>query len=106
MFKNLFEFFLADAEERSEEPVQPVKSARKKKKRAPRRDFGELYPLEARLTLLRVDNPKRKGTGAYNRYGGYRDAYTVGGAIRSGLTYRDIDNDVKKNYIAVGDDLG
>ena len=71
------------------------------KKRAPRRDFNELYPADALIELLVADNPKRRGTKAQSLYDSYEFCNTISDCLEVGMTYRMIDGDVKRGYIDV-----
>ena len=74
---------------------------RVKRKRAPRRNFSELYPDSALVVLMNVVNPKRCGTQARDKYELYRTSRTVADLLSKGVTYRDIDNDYKRGYIEI-----
>jgi len=46
-----------------------------------------------------IDNPKRQGSAAYDRYEGYKKAKTVDEAIRKGATQGDISHDFAKGFL-------
>ena len=72
------------------------------KERATRRTFKDIYPREIWLDLLVEDNPKRKGTRAWEKYELYRKANNIGEALDLGIPYRDIDRDYAAGNIALG----
>ena len=77
-----------------------------KKEKAPssvtRTNFKELYPEDAKVTLLVKENPKKKGSKSRERFEGYTGAKTVADALLSGITYQDIVYDVGHGFIKVG----
>lgn len=73
------------------------------KKRAKRRDFGKLYPLDAKISLKVGANPKRRGTEARKLYDKYEFCKTIGDCLEVGMTYRIIDGDVERGYIEIVD---
>ena len=77
-------------------PVMPMAT-----KRAPRRDFSQVYPRNASIAVLKGKNPKRKGSVANEQWDIYQDDRTVGDVLDAGVTYRTIDGDVQRGNIAV-----
>lgn len=89
-FKRLF------TEQDSVEVAKPAP-----KKRAPRRNFDRLYPIDASIEILVTENPKRQGTEARKLYEHYKTCFTIGECLSAGMTYRIIDGDVRRGYIDV-----
>ncbi len=74
-----------------------------KKEKTPRRSkFADLYPNEAKLTLLAEANPKKEGSKARVRFEHYTGSATVGDFLKKGGTYGDICYDIARKFIAVG----
>lgn len=74
-----------------------------KQKRATRRNFATLYPSSAKVILKQPINPKRAGSKARDMYDLYSHELcsTVEDCTRAGMSYRDIDGDVRRGYVEV-----
>lgn len=83
------------------EEVEAIEYTHVPKKRAPRRNFGKLYPLDAKVKRFVTTNPKRRGTEAHEMYDKYEFCHTVSDCLAVGMTYRMIDGDVGRGYIEV-----
>lgn len=86
---------------------QPAKqpAAVKEKAEASTRGRKSAIDPATKLTLLVKDNPKREGSGGYERFqAAYIDskAKTVQAALDAGATLADIAYDVKKEFIKLG----
>lgn len=57
------------------------------------------FSKKAVIKLLVIDNPKRKGTLAYDRYALYKDGMTIAEYVEAGGRSGDIKHDVKFEYI-------
>jgi hypothetical protein len=53
------------------------------------------------ITLLVTDNPKRKGTLAFDRFALYKNGMTVAEYIAAGGRTGDVNHDVSEGYISV-----
>lgn len=62
------------------------------------------FAPDASITLLVSANPKKPKTMAYDRFQNYfkPEARTLAGALRAGVRWDDIRNDLKKEYIRIG----
>lgn len=67
-----------------------------------RTNFSKVYPGTELLTVLAKENPKKKGSKSAARFEGYFNSATVGAALAKGVTYQDVDYDVKHGFIKVG----
>ena len=72
------------------------------KPKGKRTNFSDLYPEDAKLTLLVEENPKKQGSKSRERFEAYFKASTVGEALRGGITYQDIVYDIGHGFIKVG----
>jgi len=81
-------------------PLKP-KAIKPKKKRAPRRDFGQVYPGHYVIKVITAINPKRPGTKAHEMFNEYYKSKDVTEALINGVTYRQIDYDVQHEFIEV-----
>jgi hypothetical protein len=57
------------------------------------------FSKQAVIKLLVAENPKRKGTLAYDRYACYRDGITIAEYVAAGGRSGDIKHDIKFGYI-------
>ena len=57
------------------------------------------FSKQAVIKLLVAENPKRKGTLAYDRYAYYRDGITIAEYVAAGGRSGDIKHDIKFGYI-------
>lgn len=74
-----------------------------KKARAPRAE-GEArsrVSKDATIKLLAAENPKRKGSAAFDRFKLYRDGMTVGDFLKKGGKTIDLGYDVKAGHISL-----
>lgn len=92
-------------EEKAAKPVAEPKAkkpkAEKKEPTVRRSKFADLYPLDAKITLLAESNPKKVGSKSYTRFEGYTGAADVNAALGNGVTYQDIAYDVGRKFITV-----
>jgi hypothetical protein len=89
-------------------PADPAKAAKApkdpKEPKAPRRSkFAELYPDEAKITLLVKENPKKVGSKSHARFEGHfnNKSGTVKEALANGVTYQDIAYEVGRGFLTV-----
>lgn len=84
---------------KSDKPAatEPVKETQKTKEPKTR---GK-YPMDAVISVLVKENPKRKGTSSYDRFEAYFSISTVKDALRDGVTPADLNWDVKHNFIKI-----
>lgn len=91
----------------SKTPLKVVKrvdqSALKKTQTHKRTNFTTLYPDSALITMMIDHNPKQANSQAWTRFEGYTGASTVGQALKNGVTYSDIANDLGRRFILVTD---
>lgn len=81
----------------------PAKDAKEPtEKKARRSRHSDLYPEDAKITMLAEGNPKKVGSKSHARFEGYTGATTVGDALAAGVTYADIIHDVGHQFISVG----
>lgn len=57
---------------------------------------------DAKITVLVKENPKREGSGAYERFALYKTGMTVAKALEVGVTAADLAYDSKHEYIRLG----
>ena len=86
-------------------PVAAKKESKAKSNKEPtvrRSKFAELYPEDAKLTIICDTNPKKAGSKSFARFEGYTGADTVGAALAKGVTYQDIAYDIGRQFVKVG----
>lgn len=94
----------APAKQPAKQPAAPKAHKAEKAEGAGRGRKSAIDPA-TKLTLLVKDNPKREGSGGYERFqAAYIDskAKTVQAALDAGATLADIAYDVKKEFIKLG----
>ena len=94
----------APAKQAAKQPAAPKAEKAEKAEGAGRGRKSAIDPA-TKLTLLVKDNPKREGSGGYERFqAAYIDskAKTVQAALDAGATLADIAYDVKKEFIKLG----
>ena len=94
----------APAKQPAKQPAAPKAEKAEKAEGAGRGRKSAIDPA-TKLTLLVKDNPKREGSGGYERFqAAYIDskAKTVQAALDAGATLADIAYDVKKEFIKLG----
>ena len=88
----------------SKEPKEPKAAKEPKEPKAPKEPkvsrFKELYPDDAKVTVLVPANPKRGKS--KERFEGYTGSATVGEARAKGVTYADLAWDVGHGLIKIG----
>lgn len=65
----------------------------------PRKIAG--FPKTAKITIVAEENPKRKGSGAYDRFSKYRNGMTIEAYLAAGGTTGDVNWDLEKGYIKI-----
>ena len=86
-------------------PEKPTKEKAEKKEPTVRRSkFAEIYPDDAKVTLLVDKNPKKEGSKSFGRFEGHysNKSGTVKEALANGVTYQDIAYEVGRAFIKVG----
>ena len=86
-------------------PAKPAKEAKAKKEPTVRRSkFADIYPDEAKITVLAKENPKKKGSAAAARFEMYSNCATVKDFIAKAGNkgYSDIAYNVGRQFIKVG----
>lgn len=58
---------------------------------------------KTKIVFLVKENPKRKGSQAYNRFGKYMKAKTVGEYLKLGGTRADLRYDENKGFIQIAE---
>ena len=94
----------APAKQPAKQPAAPKAEKAEKAEGAGRGRKSAIDPA-TKLTLLVKDNPKREGSGGFERFqAAYIDskAKTVQAALDAGATLADIAYDVKKEFIKLG----
>jgi len=71
------------------------------KKRRRNKLFAEAYPDNSLILMRVTDNPKKEGTKAAQRFTAYKNANTVGEFLKNGGMYRDLANDIGRQFIRV-----
>lgn len=61
----------------------------------------EKFALSAKITLLRLENPKRRGSLAEQHYKLYASSHVVSDYLGLGGTQAELANDVKHGFIEV-----
>jgi hypothetical protein len=59
------------------------------------------YPKSSIITVLAEENPKNKGTLAFQRFALYQSGMTIAEYVAAGGRTGDIKNDVMSQYISV-----
>jgi hypothetical protein len=59
------------------------------------------YPKNSVITVLATENPKNKGTLAFQRFALYQSGMTIAEYVAAGGRTGDIKNDVASQYISV-----
>jgi hypothetical protein len=73
---------------------KPAAAAKKKapaKKAAPKTVGRAKFSDDAKIKLLVTENPRRKGTVAYDKFSKFKDGMTVGEFIKAGERHEDWD---------------
>lgn len=81
------------------EAVTEEKKEKKEKTGGPGR--SRAYPLDAKITVLSTSNPKRKGSGSYDRFELYKSGMTVKNFLDKGGKTADLTWDTRKGFIEV-----
>jgi hypothetical protein len=68
---------------------------------APRRGRRGSYELGSKITVL-GDNPRRPGTGAFERHAKLKSGMTVEDALAAGLSYQNLRREVELKAIKIG----
>ncbi len=92
----------AESEEVTMEQAQAEEQAEGKPRGARKSKFAELWPADAKLTVLVEDNPKKEGSATRERFEHYFGSKTVGEYLEKGGTYGDIAYDIPRGYVAIG----
>lgn len=79
---------------------KPKAAPRAKKPKAEGAGRAAKFPDTSIITAVQ-ENPKRKGTGAYERYNKYKVGKTLGEAKTAGVTQADIWWDTKQGFVKV-----
>jgi len=77
-------------------------SAEKKESTVRRSKFADLYPDEAKITMLAESNPKKVGSKSFDIFAHYAGSKTVGEFRAKGGTYQSIAYDVGRGFVKVG----
>jgi len=86
-------------------PEKPAKEAKAKKEPTVRRSkFADIYPDDAKITVLADKNPKKEGSAAHARFALYSSCPTVKDFISKAGNkgYSDIAYNVGRAFLKVG----